>query len=560
MQGETPKRRRRIQAADPAMEPSLTEAPSAQEEQPVLHEQTTAQGGQTPQPDAQPRRRRRADMPTRPDEAENGQTPTSHGPTQRPWATLNTDPTQQPWATQSADPTQQPWATQSEKPTQRTWSAKSARPAGKPRTAQHAHAIHLPSGAKRAGARMIKGVQTATSALGEKCLREFKGRTAADRRRTQPVRQDPVMIEPVRPNAYHGNAQRYRQREDARRKNQREWAYRLACVLLVAVALFSVIQIGSIVVRSIRTKLLNAELAQMRGSFSEETEETATDELTPVDFVVMTPEPEMPDSLPEAAASAGEAAETYVPADDGTAAAATPLPAQQEEQPSPAPTQALPVVKHTKYQQISGTPLSHMEKLYEQNRDLVAWIKIPDILDLPVVYKDNSYYLTRDFYKQKNVSGTIFLDEHHPFRERTQNLLLHGHNMKDGTMFGHLTRYLADDTYVINHPFIYFDTLWRAEQYVIFAVLNVSLDVKSDRFFNFFTHNTFSSDEEFKSYIRQLQLRSEFAIPLDVEPGDALLTLSTCLDDDRLVIVARRLREGETRSEVRSIIRTTTRQ
>ncbi len=192
--------------------------------------------------------------------------------------------------------------------------------------------------------------------------------------------------------------------------------------------------------------------------------------------------------------------------------------------------------------------------------NFVAWIQIPDVLDLPVVYRDNDYYLTRDFSKQKNASGAIFLDVNHPFKEKTQNLLLHGHNMKDGTMFGRLAQYLYDDTYLRNHPFIYFDTLWHKEQYVIVAVLNVSLKPGDARFFNYFTHDTFSSDAEFAMYIRQLQLRSRYAIPIDVQPSDALLTLSTCLEEDRLVIVARRLRENETRSELRTLIRMATKQ
>ena len=209
---------------------------------------------------------------------------------------------------------------------------------------------------------------------------------------------------------------------------------------------------------------------------------------------------------------------------------------------------------------MGGDALPEMEALYNENRDLVAWLNIPEVIDLPVVYKDNSYYLKRDFNKQKNTAGTIFLDENHPFKEKTQNLLLHGHNMKDGTMFGRLTQYIYDRTYIKNHPFINLSTLWRKEQYVIFAVLDVSLDPKNEKFFNYFTHATFSSDAEFTSYIRQLQLRSMFAIPIDVEPSDALLTLSTCLEENRLVIVARRLRPGETRQEMRDRIRTATRQ
>ena len=278
--------------------------------------------------------------------------------------------------------------------------------------------------------------------------------------------------------------------------------------------------------RSVRTKRLNESLSQQRAAIvsmhSEEPETAAA----------LTPAPEIQPT-------------------------AAPLPEKQERSAEAVPlaSAAPDVVKTTKYRQVGGEALEEMAGLHAQNHDLVAWIQIPDVLDLPVVYRDNDYYLTRDFSRQKNASGTIFLDENHPFKEKTQNLLLHGHNMKDGTMFGRLAQYLYDDTYLRNHPIIYLDTLWQKEQYVIFAVLNVSLEPSDPRFFNYFTHDTFSSDAEFAMYIRQLQLRSRYAIPIDVKPSDALLTLSTCLDDDRLVIVCRRLRENETRSELRTLIR-----
>ena len=70
----------------------------------------------------------------------------------------------------------------------------------------------------------------------------------------------------------------------------------------------------------------------------------------------------------------------------------------------------------------------------------------------------------------------------------------------------------------------------------------------------------FVSDDEFKNYIRRVQLASLYAIPMDVQPSDALLTLSTCLDDDRLVIVARRQREGESGASLRERINVATRQ
>lgn len=327
----------------------------------------------------------------------------------------------------------------------------------------------------------------------------------------------------------------------AAKRLKREHLRVAAMMLCICVAAVSAWQVGSIVLRSIRTHRLNEELSRQREAIIQ-TQET------------MPPEPAAMEALP--AAQTQEAEQPQDAAVPRVTAEAVPTAA------APVPTAAIvqDVVKTKKYRQVGGEALAEMAQLYEKNHDLVAWIQIEDVLDLPVVYRNNDYYLTRDFSRQKNASGTIFLDENHPFKEKTQNLLLHGHNMKDRTMFGRLTQYLYDDTYLRNHPFVSFDTLWNREQYVIFAVLDVSLEPSDPRFLNYFTHDTFSSDAEFSMYIRQLQLRSEFAIPIDVEPTDALLTLSTCLDDDRLVIVARRLREGETRSQLRTLIHMATKQ
>ena len=348
----------------------------------------------------------------------------------------------------------------------------------------------------------------------------------------------PRQIEIELRSAHGSGAAERRKRHEARRRQiigeRIRFALMAACVV---VAVVSLSMIANIVTRSIRTRATNRELAQKRAELAAAPEETAQ-------IPVLMPEET---AVPEATQT--PAAQTTAPEDATTApdAGSTPAPAKKD------------VVKSTKYHVAGGEALGHMEALYEENRDLIGWLRMEEILDLPVMYRDNSYYLKRDFYKNKNDSGTLFLDENHKFGEYTQNLLLHGHNMKDGTMFGRLTQFL-NLSYMKNNPFVYFDTLWREEQYVIFAVLRVSLDVKDERFFNYFSYPTFASDAEFAAYVRRLQLKSEYAIPIDVEPSDALLTLSTCLDDDRLVIVCRRVRENETRSELRQSIRLTVKQ
>jgi sortase B len=197
--------------------------------------------------------------------------------------------------------------------------------------------------------------------------------------------------------------------------------------------------------------------------------------------------------------------------------------------------------------------LPELRELTGKNPDTVGWISISGTVHLPVVYRDNIFYLDHDFTGAKNASGTLFLDESSPINADTQNLLIHGHSMNDGSMFGILTHYRKLD-FLRQHPLIAFSTLWEKESYAVFAVMLVSSKTGDANYFNYFSNPTFASDADFNAYIAQVAARSEFTIPVDVEPGDALLTLSTCIDDDRLVVMARRLRPGETKDAVVSAV------
>ncbi len=216
--------------------------------------------------------------------------------------------------------------------------------------------------------------------------------------------------------------------------------------------------------------------------------------------------------------------------------------------------QSRDIVASTSYHRVSGAMLPEMDALSRKNMDLKAWLTIDGMLDLPVVYKDNQFYLDHDFDRNKNTSGTLFLDEFHPLRETTQHLLIHGHNMKDGSMFGLLTHY-RQPLYWQKHPFITLSTLWEKEDYVIFAVLDVPLDPKKDEYINYFTHPSFANDAEFEAYISGLRKRSLIPSFLNVNPEDALLSLSTCVGENRLVVAARRIRPTETRQELLARIR-----
>lgn len=209
------------------------------------------------------------------------------------------------------------------------------------------------------------------------------------------------------------------------------------------------------------------------------------------------------------------------------------------------PVSAVAPEKQAVFQAESGDILPELQEFYNQNDDLIGWIKINGVVNAPVVYRNNEYYLTRNFNKEKNAGGTIFLDERSPLRTNTQNLVLFGHNMRDGTVFGHLAKY-QDAAFLRNHCLVSFSTLYETYDYIIFAVVRSSADMSSDRFVNLAGYPTFSSTSSFNRYMESLRRHSLFAWGTGVEPTDALLTMCTCLEgDERITLMARRLRENE---------------
>ena len=217
---------------------------------------------------------------------------------------------------------------------------------------------------------------------------------------------------------------------------------------------------------------------------------------------------------------------------------ARPLPTAPPEAAPAAPTDA----PEKEFQFVGGEEdiLPGMRKLYARNPDLVGWLKIPGVVDLPVVYRDNQYYLYRDFNGRDSIAGTLFLDSLHPLRAGTQQLVIHGHNMKDGTMFGHLVRYL-DRSFAAAHRTIQWTSLYRRETYELVAVVLTSIDPKDARYIAYLGKARFASEEGFQALMDAYRAQATYWPGAYITPGDALLTLSTCRGDERILVVARRV-------------------
>lgn len=205
----------------------------------------------------------------------------------------------------------------------------------------------------------------------------------------------------------------------------------------------------------------------------------------------------------------------------------------------------------SKFRTLSGQIPQKARKLYQQNNDLVGWLYIPGIVSLPVVYRDNEYYLTHAFNGKRDSGGTLFLDENHPLTEEAQHLVIHGHNMHDSSMFGILRSYEKQGI-MKGHAFARFSTMYAPEDYVVFAVMRVKPNINSTRYFNYIGRPAFENADVFNDFLSEVRRRSMYDIPVDVQPTDALLTLATCIEEDRLAVFFRRVRDNETVEELQA--------
>lgn len=227
----------------------------------------------------------------------------------------------------------------------------------------------------------------------------------------------------------------------------------------------------------------------------------------------------------------------------------TPSPAAETEAPAvetpSAETESaiLPAVPYpdNPYQLISD----RFRKLRKKSEYIVGWISMDDVEEA-VAKKDNTYFLNHDATGKRNSNGAIFMDAAVNLRTRPYTVILYGHNMKSGNMFGRLRKY-RDSSYLSAHRIITFDTMYEEGQYTVFAAMEFSTLPGTSTWFDLWSLDT-SSWEDRETAIRALESRSIPASLLDVQADDQILLLVTCLDgdDERFVVAARRLRENET--------------
>lgn len=123
------------------------------------------------------------------------------------------------------------------------------------------------------------------------------------------------------------------------------------------------------------------------------------------------------------------------------------------------------------------------------------------------------------------------------------NLIIYGHNMKDGSMFADLVKYRSKDFWQA-HKTVRFDTALGGSAYEIFAVIHTTVQADAADAFPFYRFVDAAAPEDFADYVSACQVRALYDTGMSAQYGDKLLTLSTCdniTDNGRLLVIAKRI-------------------
>ena len=166
------------------------------------------------------------------------------------------------------------------------------------------------------------------------------------------------------------------------------------------------------------------------------------------------------------------------------------------------------------------------------------------------ISKMAAYYLRRAFDGTDALSGCLFIGANSA--PGGTNILIYGHEMKDGSMFGRLDAF-ADEDYARENSQITYDLIQPDGSYerltfqVMAAFYSRIYQVDEENVFRYYYCTDLSDPEEYEYYVNQVMAASLYDLGVTAEYGDRLLTLSTCsghIQDGRFVVVAREAAPG----------------
>ena len=178
-------------------------------------------------------------------------------------------------------------------------------------------------------------------------------------------------------------------------------------------------------------------------------------------------------------------------------------------------------------------------RLKEQNNETIAWLKVNNTnVEYPVVKgTNNSFYLNHSFDKSNNSAGWIFADYRNKFDNTDKNIVIYGHNMRDGSMFGSMKNILNSNWYEKEENTNI--TLYTEDAKCIYKVFSIYKIENED----YYIKTEFKNDNEFEDFIKTLKKRSIKDFNVDVSKDNNILTLSTCANNNKYRVVLHAIKE-----------------
>lgn len=184
--------------------------------------------------------------------------------------------------------------------------------------------------------------------------------------------------------------------------------------------------------------------------------------------------------------------------------------------------------------------------LYSMYPDVVGWIKIDGTpIDYPVMQDTTGgeYYLNHNFEGKDDNKGAPFVDADSRLKPLDKNIVIYGHNTRDGSMFGNLDNYLEQKFYE-KHPTISFDTIYETGTYQIVAVVKTHVKKNDESGFRYYWFRNYENRGEFQELLDFINENRIYDTGEHLSYGDSMIMLSTCeytVENGRLVVIAKRI-------------------
>lgn len=175
--------------------------------------------------------------------------------------------------------------------------------------------------------------------------------------------------------------------------------------------------------------------------------------------------------------------------------------------------------------------IESQSNIAEEYEDYRAWIRLTDTkIDYPVMQgKDDLYYANHDVNGQGSLTGAIYMASANKADLSDNYIVLFGHHMDNGAMFGGLDRYLEED-YLKTHQKGIIISPERTFNVVVFAA--IITDAYDENIYTV-------GDRDLSELMEYISSKAKVEEKVNIDPVTKIIALSTCADattNGRLVV------------------------